>query len=112
MTLNYDSTKCNPQFPKDDNDSLLREVLSIGSISYGIQTITKGNAEKVFNRIQRIEKVSGSWRQRDGQPVYVTLDEVKRWIGLSTNCSPLSDKQFNEKIEQLSAWVNRLANKQ
>lgn len=98
MSLNFDSTKCTPPLPKDDNDSALREVLIFGTMGTGMNSITKENYHEFYARVHAQELLFGSWRTSlSGDvhyPIYVTKEEIKRWIGLTTNASIKTRNQF------------------
>lgn len=103
MSLNYDTTKCDPPTPQNDNEAQARECLIWGTMATGINEITIANWPEVYARMCMIEKVNGPYRQivpgkdtvsGDPIPVYITPAEVKRWIGMHTNASPKTRIQF------------------
>lgn len=61
----------------------------------GIQTITRKNAAEFYMRAKLIEACFGSlFTNGDGTPRYITTDDVKAYIGLSSNVSTYSSAQF------------------
>lgn len=104
MSLNFDTTKCNPPIPTDENDTTLREVLIFATMFLGISDLTEKNAAEFYARIHLNELAFGGMRNRslEGggfEPVLVTPAEVRRWIGLHTNASTLTRAQFLKKME-------------
>lgn len=71
-------------------------LLIISSMKIGFDKITKANANRWFGRIQLIEKLNGPYRITEGghDPIYFTLEEVERNIGLKVNVSPMTKTQF------------------
>jgi hypothetical protein len=58
------------------------------SLNTGIGRITKANAAVVYARINLIESLYGaSLRDGEGNEVKISMDDVTRHIGLSTNAS-------------------------
>ena len=102
MSLNYDSTKCDPPVPINDDETQARECLIWGTMATGINEITMANWTEVYARMALIEKVNGPYRkivpEKDSDseliPVYITPAEVRRWIGMHTNASPKTRNQF------------------
>lgn len=74
------------------------QIIIFLTMSIGINRFTKENIEQVFNRISLMERSggtqTGAFRMRDREPVYFTLEELKEFIGLETNASPLTSSQF------------------
>lgn len=85
------------------------EALIWASLSTGIGTITEANAAEVFGRIRLIEQLFGPLLIRaevdgvrpEGEKAFITVDEVRSHIGLSTNAS------FKDEIR--SKWLKRQA---
>lgn len=116
MSLDFETSKCNPPLPKDANDNSLREVLIFGSITTGIPDITEKNYKEVFARLHLAEKVYGAYRVRSAkkgpQPVYLKLSEVKRWIGLHTNVSTMTRAQFLKCFDRHLDYIIRQAERE
>ncbi len=78
---------------------ILTESLIWATIPVGIGTITEKNAEKFFKRLRIVEAAGGNRLVHpDGRRHYITLEEVRRHIGLSTNASRLNDSEFIENL--------------
>ena len=68
----------------------------------GMRDITDKNWEQFYERVRIWERVVGSnyYRTVRGKhkEVFITKDEVKRMIGLSTNASLYTPKQFQKHL--------------
>jgi hypothetical protein len=101
MSLNYDTRNCNPPLPTDDNDASLKYVLEMGTMSTGIPSITVENYKEVWLRVNALERMEGCWLLRsDGKSEFITLPQIKRWIGMSTNASPMTRTQFMKRLSR------------
>lgn len=103
MSLSYDTTKCNPPTPTDDNDAAVREGLIWATMFVGINDITEASAGEFYARIHALEKMGGAILNAsvDGggfEPRPITRDDVKRWTGLKTNASLKTRAQFMKTL--------------
>lgn len=70
----------------------------------GIPSITIENYEKVFNRIYLHEKINGATLSsynpatKETEPMYYTLEMVKKNVGIKTNGALTSRKVYRDKI--------------
>lgn len=114
MSLNWDASKVKDIDAILDNegDRYMLDAFIWGSLSTGINEITEKNAEQVAARFAAIEGVDGAWlRSRiiedDGservEDTPITLEDVKRFVGLRTNASPKTKAQFRAYIGRLAA---------
>lgn len=84
----------------------IRESLIWWSLHYQIPTITEKSVEEVWFRLQALDRVFGGeimhieWGQHDDEHD-ITLDDVKAWIGLHTNTSNCTNKQFDKYLGEL-----------
>ena len=76
------------------------------SLICGYSSITAANAEKVHARIAQYELVSGGMLAvlDDGRrrPLFITLDDVKRYIGLRTNAPTYREAQWAKMLAQMA----------
>lgn len=72
--------------------------LIMASMVGGYDKITEKNHVDVYARLKIQERVRGAFRQRRGEKVYFTLEEVRGHIGLSTNASTLTQAQFLKNL--------------
>lgn len=104
MSLNFDTRSCNPSLPIDDADGVLKYVLQMGSMSTGIPEITLKNYKEVYTRIHALEVMEGRWMidntGKVAKPVYITLANVKRWVGMKTNVSSMTRTQFMKRLSR------------
>jgi hypothetical protein len=86
MSLDYDLSCIENRaenFPADENGLMNDKMHSLiwGCISTGIGKITEQNADEWFKRYAMITRIYGGVN-------YLTLDDVKNAVGLSTNVFP------------------------
>lgn len=66
--------------------------------------ITEKNYKEFYARCRFLETLQGSRRQKKVddkiQDIYITLDEIKRRIGLSTNVSTKPFKSFLKRVSE------------
>ncbi len=107
MSLRFDATKCNPPTPKDENDRILQKVLIFFTEFIGISEITEKNYKQVYARIHAIELLEGAHRvvansygdKEVMSPIFISVSDVQRWIGMTTNASLKSRTEFIRRIQ-------------
>ena len=112
MSLDFNYEKCKPnekeKFFSDNNQHLTNCIIHFCMFT-GIQSITEKNVGEFFARVHFIESKDGAHRSSradDGTKaeVFVTLEECRRYIGLSTNVSNETRKQFLTRYS--TNWFN------
>ena len=87
----------------------LSHALVFATIAVGVNEITKRNWIKFYARLHFWELVHGTYLSKDGKPVPISAEEVKRHIGLSTNASMLSEtgflRNFSRKLKDIEQSV-------
>jgi len=79
-------------------------LIFILGLVIGIPKLTEENYEIVFNRINIMEQVNGSWmkqinpKTRREEEYPFTLEIVKQNIGITTNGISFSKSDFQKKI--------------
>ena len=84
----------------------------------GMHSITKENYEKVYDRINRLEKQNNSLLFNNEKPYFITLEDVKNHIGLEAQCERKSfhtglfgrEWTDNEFTNQLKKWEDEKSN--
>lgn len=114
MSLRYDLTKIEDyksrcyRVAKDENGEELKndhgapiwvvnpltEHIIFMTMNVGIGEINKRTAQDFYNRVLFYERVFDSPRRVDGERRFISAAEVKKHIGLSTNASRMSKKEF------------------
>lgn len=95
MPLNWNIEKCKDYKELTEADEWpVTESLVFATMPVGIHTITEKNYEEFWARLNLNEKLSGTYLNRAGKPSPITLEQVKRRIGLTTNASTLTRQQF------------------
>jgi len=98
MSLSFDTRKCNPSLPADQNEQVVRDTIVMASMFHGFSEITVGNAPKIYARIHLLEMSRGAFMHKvvDSKLIdlYITPADIARWIGMTTNVSPISDAKF------------------
>ena len=81
---------------------LVLKALIFSTLEIGIREITEKNYLQFFARLTAYEHVNEPYcfRLTPKKPIraYITLEEVKMWIGLKTNASKFSAAKFEEKL--------------
>ena len=102
MSLNYELTKIENWKTKCLKETGgvngLCQSLIFATIPVGIYEITEKNWKKFYARLHFCETVHGPYLMRNGEPSMITPEEVKGYIGLSTNASTLTDSQFLKRF--------------
>jgi len=93
MSLNWDANKCANPLPANDSEAGGRECLIWGSIVLDMGDITEKNVDEWLFRFKFLEKINRSFTN---QPM--TVDVIRRWIGLRMNVITLSRKKWMKKI--------------
>jgi len=103
MSLDWDTEKCNPPLPKDDDDKDLRTTLIWGALAVDLGSITAKNVEEWMFRLKFQEAIGLD---------YLSLGEMSekpdllragltRWIGLTTNVQTMTRKKWVTKVVNL-----------
>lgn len=73
------------------------------SMVCGYNKIAEDNCAKVYTRIAQYQAVVGAYlgyAGEDGErvPLYITLEDVRRYIGMHTNVTSMTDAQWNKRL--------------
>ena len=110
MSLNYDLTRVRDREEVSEHKRLkaVADALIRSTISVGIGEITEKNADRFYGRLRLAELVYGAFLDEnhgteenpDWRPVYISREEVRRFIGLRTNVFPMKpDSKFLEQLQ-------------
>lgn len=102
MALSWNIEKCRDykELTKDENRTLT-DTLIWATMFVGIPTITENNAKEFYARLRLMELLNGTFVSQKGKAYYLTLEDVERRVGLTTNAISLTRAQF------LKSKVNR-----
>lgn len=114
MALNYELGKI-ANFKQicfqDNKMNPLTHALIFATMALGINEITKQNWKTFYSRLHLWEKVNGTYLTKNSLPIYITAEEVKKHIGLSTNASSVTTlrflKSFARKLEDIEQSIDR-----
>ena len=94
-----------PNYP--DQWHPVGEALVWMSLVCGYNKITEANAEKIAQRLMEYQMVKGpllEYGTAEGptgqRKLYIDLPEVKRYIGLSTNASSMTDAEWRKHLHE------------
>ena len=110
MSLNFSFKKVNDfeavtTDPADPNRwHPVADALVWLSLICGYREITLKNVDKVIARIMAYQSVTGAYLSANGGAVkvYITPEDVRRFIGLSTNASVMTDVQWAKHIARIA----------
>lgn len=89
MALTWDARDVRDYDQLTDNERVTRESLIWSTMAIGMGEITAENAQEFYTRLSLLEKITGASRfDGDGNPLFFTPEDVKRFIGLRTNVFP------------------------
>ena len=98
MALNYDYSKVEhyKQKLRSKRNQLVLNSLIYATMAVGIRRITEKNYKIFYSRLTAFEHLFGAYLMKGEKckPAYITLDEVKMFIGLVTNANELTASQF------------------
>lgn len=98
MALNYDFSKVEHYKRKlrSKRNQLVLNSLIYATMAVGIRKITEKNYKIFYSRLTAFEHLCGAYliKGEKCKPAYITLDEVKMFIGLTTNANELTAAQF------------------
>lgn len=78
-----------------NDERVTLDALIWATMAIGINSITLANAREFFARVSFWEKVVGAYRiSAEGKSLYLTPEDVLRFVGLRTNASPLTITKF------------------
>lgn len=98
MSLDWDATKVEGFDSLTEDEAVTRDALIWATMAVGINKITSDNTGEFFSRASFWEKTMGSYRYDENGEVYLTRDDVVRFVGLQTNVSPETETQFVKNV--------------
>lgn len=107
MALNYDFSKvenCKKKLRSKRNELVLNSLI-FATMAVGIRKITEKNYKTFYARLTAVEHLLGAYLIKGEKcvPAYITLDEVKSFIGLVTNANELTASQFESFLRKAGA---------
>lgn len=106
MALTWDRTEVKDYDKLTDEEWTLNESLIWATMAVGINVITVENARDFFARVSFWEKVIGAYRFNEAGPVYITPEDVLRFVGLKTNATPLTKAKFRNHVYETHERFN------
>lgn len=107
---NWEAASTHPCFP--DEWHPIGNALVWMSMVCGYGEITQRNAVKIAQRLMEYQAVKGPLLEyttpdengeRASRKLYIDLPEVQRYIGLCTNASTMTDREWNKKLLDIVA---------
>lgn len=72
------------------------------SMICGYDRITLKNVRMVIARIMSYQAVTGAYLSHKGVPVYITAEDIRRFVGMTTNASTMTDAQWQRHLGKLA----------
>jgi len=112
MSLRWSLEECKDyeELTKDKLQMAINDALIWGTMNTGIPKITEKNYKEFYYRYELHTVLYGPafYIDEDFTPYKMTVDDVKRRIGLSTNASELTTSQFfNDLKRRLKETIER-----
>lgn len=114
--VHWGTEKCVPPTPTDDTDAAWREHLIGWAGVVGLSSVTEGNVTEWLWRLTFLQRTLG-WepgclRYAEGngkyRDEYITIDILRRWVGLWTNWSNVTRKEFVKlRLQRISDECDR-----
>jgi hypothetical protein len=115
MSLNFDFTQMVERLGKEEYDRItdhptiegkwhpVTDALIWMTMAVGMGEITEKNADKFADRLLAYQALNGACLRGPDGEVYITSEDVKNHIGLSTNVFPMeTDAQFAKKLRRIA----------
>lgn len=85
---------------------LTRQILNL-TLWVGIPNITEATAQEFYERIQVFQDNGDAFlivedEDKVCRPYLITLQDVRRYIGLTTNAAPMSREQFLNHYKEIN----------
>lgn len=102
MSLIWKVKNCLNLESRTDADYVTQDALVWLTMSVGLGEITKKNVCEFYFRTRVYEGLFGARRCYGGKYKYFSFPEIVRFIGLCTNASDMTRKQFIDRMWRMS----------
>lgn len=107
MALNWNLSKCaDHEELMTDATWRITDIMIWATMFVGIPEITESNYKEFYARLSLIERLNGTFLNLNGSPRYITLEEVERRVGLSTNAGTITRAQFTK--QKVGNYFNKI----
>jgi hypothetical protein len=97
---NYKEVTTHPLNPEEWHP--VADALIWLSMICGYSQITNKNVDTIIARILAYQAVRGAYLHGNKQPLYITADDVRRFVGMRTNATAFTDAQWTRKLGQIA----------
>lgn len=102
MSLDWDTTKCDPPHPVDQDDARMREALIWTTVGVDLGSITEKNVDEWVWRLWHGHKIGlGYFHIREGTTPYQLETWVRRWVGLVCNVVSKPRKEWLKRVSEV-----------
>jgi hypothetical protein len=104
MSLDWSIENCEDKTISEDAEWPITESVIFATMAVGMGKITEDNAVEFANRVALVQQINGAYLNKSAKgtnltsPYYVTLEDVKKRIGLRTNVSNESHTAFVKRF--------------
>jgi hypothetical protein len=98
MSLDWNAENVEGIDALTDDEHVLLHGLVWATLGVGFREITEENWDEFYARLAVYERVAGPMVTKNGEPYYMTKDDVRRFIGLRTNFDNETRLQWAKRI--------------
>jgi hypothetical protein len=97
---NYEAVTTDPADPQSWHP--VADALVWLSMQCGFNEITPKNVDKVIDRIMAYQVVLGAYLHPDGGEIYIMPVDIRRFVGMRTNATRLTDAQWHRRLGRVA----------
>ena len=103
MSLNWDISKVKNRKKKQDADHGDLDCLIWATLSIGMGDLNEKTAQEFCYRLNRYSREVGPLAvTKTGKTIIWSVSRLKKWFGLHTNVSPLSNAGVDQHMRKLT----------
>lgn len=96
LNWNIENVENWKQISENDNERVITDVLVWATLVVGIREIKSNNVDEFYARVHLVEVLQGAFRNKEGNSIFITKDDIQRRVGMTTNSGTYTRIQFNK----------------